>query len=129
MKWSEVKVNYMKVKLHMKSVLSCKCDVAVVTCFWYRFTVANVMLDNIINVTSQICYQNYCKNDVLTVTFCQRSVNVVVFVGCGFCMFGTSRLPSLIPVTPWDLTQSHLIRPEQAQRTWKIHNNIIQDSY
>ena len=49
----------------MKSVLNCKCDVVTVTYFWRQFVVANATPGNVLNTTSQICYQNDHKKNLL----------------------------------------------------------------
>ena len=58
----------------MKAVISCKCNVTNLTHIWRRFVVANAILDNIINVTSKICYQNNHKNDAVIAIFFQVNI-------------------------------------------------------
>ena len=83
-------------QLYMKSVLTCKCDVAIV---YYFFT----------SVHS-------CKRDVRHHKCDAVNMLPKLPENCmyGFCISGISWFPSPSPVTPWDLTQSHLIRPEQT---------------
>ena len=67
---------------HMKSVLSFKCNVAIVTNFWRCFIVAKATSNNIVNETSWICYLNNLKIDVVIATFFNT-------VSASLCLLGS----------------------------------------
>ena len=64
----------------MKAAISCKCNVANLTHIWRRFVIANAILDNIINATSKICYQNNQKNDAVIAIFFQVNIFFRIFL-------------------------------------------------